>query len=157
MAGPGRFQAVSQLSASDSQRPVEPRRLANALASGMTAALGGQFENAYLPSLIYRLTRWVYYAGKPVYLLREPGGTVWVMQEMTREVDPTLDIDNLDQLGSKYKNLPEGWRFETKVLTEDLVLDTSKSDGWASILRDEFHCTYQACGYDSDVSANYVP
>lgn len=33
-----------------------------------------QFENAYLPSLIYRVTNWIYYAGKPVYLLREPGG-----------------------------------------------------------------------------------
>lgn len=116
-----------------------------------------QFHNAYLPSLIQRYTNWIYHAGKPVHLLREPGGPVWVMQEYTKSVDPSLDIDNLDQLGSKLKNLPEGWTFETKILTEDLSLDTMRSDGWASILRDELGCTYQACGYDADTSANYVP
>ncbi len=116
-----------------------------------------QFQTAYLPSLIYRLTKWVYHAGKPAYILREPEGPTWVMQEYTKDVDPTLTIDNLHELGDKFKELPEGWTFETKILEEDLVLDTTKSDGWASIIRDEFHCTYQACGYDSDTSANYVP
>jgi hypothetical protein len=110
----------------------------------------------YVPALIYRLTKWTYHAGKPVYILREPNGPTWVMQEMTKAVDKSLTIDTLDQLGSKLK-LPEGWKFETKVLTKDLVLDTTRSDGWASIIRDELHCTYQACGYDSDTSANYIP
>jgi hypothetical protein len=71
-------------------------------------------------------------------------------------VDPGLTIDNLDQVGSKLK-LPHGWKFETKVLTVDLVLDTTCCDGWASMIRDDLHCTYQACGYDSDTSANFVP
>ena len=30
-------------------------------------------------------------------------------------------------------------------------------DGWASIIRDDLHCTYQAMGYDSDTSANSIP
>ena len=88
---------------------------------------------------------------------REPGGPVWVMQEYTKTVDPSLDIDNLHRVGSKLKNLPAGWTFETKVLTEELSLDTMRSDGWASIIRDELGCTYQACGYGADSSANYVP
>jgi len=29
--------------------------------------------------------------------------------------------------------------------------------GWASIIRDDLHCTYQAMGYDSDTSANSIP
>ena len=116
-----------------------------------------QFKNPYLPSLIQRFTNWIYYAGKPVHLLREPGGPVWVMQEYTKSVDPSLDIDNLHEVGSKLKNLPKGWKFETKVLTEDLSLDTMRGDGWASIIRDELGCTYQACGYGGDTSANYVP
>ena len=49
------------------------------------------------------------------------------------------------------------WTSETKVLEKDLVADTTKSDGWASIIRDDLHCTYQACGCDSDSSHNYVP
>ncbi|MCX6244152.1 MAG: hypothetical protein NTU98_05545 [Bacteroidetes bacterium] len=111
---------------------------------------------AYIPALIYRLTKWTWKAGKKVHLLREPGGPTWVMQEYCKKVDPELTIDNLDQVGSKLK-LPHGWKFETKVLTRDLVLDTTCCDGWASMLRDELQCTYQACGYDSDTSANFVP
>ena len=29
--------------------------------------------------------------------------------------------------------------------------------GWAAIIRDDLGCTYQACGYGADTSANYVP
>jgi hypothetical protein len=64
-------------------------------------------QNAYAPNLIYRNTNWVFKAGKPVHLLREPNGTVWVMQEYTKAVDPSLTPDNLHQLGSKLKNLPK--------------------------------------------------
>lgn len=123
----------------------------------VAANLFEQFNNAYLPSLIKRYTNWIYYVGKPVHLLREPNGTVWVMQEYTTGVDSSLTIDNLHEVGAKLKNLPAGWTFETTILTEQLSLDTTRADGWASILRDELGCTYQACGYDSDTSANYVP
>jgi hypothetical protein len=112
---------------------------------------------SYVPALIYRLTKWTWKEGKPAYILREPNGPTWVMQETTSDIDPTLNINNLNEVGSKLKDLPEGWTFETKVLAKDLVLDTMKGDGWASIIRDELHNTYQACGYDSDTSANYVP
>ena len=78
------------------------------------------------PSLIRRNTIWTFKAGKPVYLLREPNGPVWVLQEYTKAVDPSLTADNLNELGGKLKNLPKGWKFETKVLTKDLSLDTGR-------------------------------
>lgn len=121
------------------------------------AEMTANFQTAYLPCLIRRDTIWTWKAGKPVHLLREPGGTVWVLQEYTKVVDPSLTPDNLDQLGKKYTTLPQGWTFETKVLDKDLVLDTGKAGGWAAIMRDDLHCTYQACGYGKDTSANYVP
>ena len=34
--------------------------------------------------------------------------------------------------------------------TLDGVRDTSKSDGWASTIRDDLDSTDHACGYDSD-------
>ena len=124
----------------------------------MTAAeMMAQMKNPYSPNLIYRNSNWIWHAGTPVHLLREPNGTVWVMQEYTQDVDPSLTLDNLQQVGSKLKNLPQGWTFETKVLTQDLSLDTARCDGWAAIIRDELHCTYQGCGYGADTSANYVP
>ena len=76
--------------------------------------------------MIQRNTIWTFKAGKPVHLLREPGGTVWVLQEYTKAVDPSLTPDNLNEVGGKLKNLPKGWKFETKVLTKDLVLDTGR-------------------------------
>lgn len=121
------------------------------------AEMISQFQNAYVPSLIRRNTVWTFHAGKPVHLLREPdGGPVWVLQEYTKAVDPSLTPDNLNELGSKLKNLPKGWKFETKVLSQNLVLDTGRAGGWAAIIRDDLHCTYQGCGYGADSSANYV-
>jgi hypothetical protein len=121
------------------------------------AEMVSQMQNAYMPSLIRRSTVWTFKAGKSVCLLREPGGAVWVLQEYTKAVDPDLTPDNLHTLGGKLKNLPQGWTFETKILEKDLVLDTSKAGGWAAIIRDDLHCTYQGCGYGADTSANYVP
>ena len=116
-----------------------------------------QFQSAYVPSLIRRNTVWTFKAGKPVFLLRDPSGPVWVMQEYTKAADPSLTPENLNTVGSKLKNLPQGWKFETKVLTEDLVLDTGRAGSWAAIIRDDLHCTYQGCGYGKDTSANYIP
>jgi hypothetical protein len=112
-------------------------------------------EGPYAIGKILRNTEWIYKAGTKVQLLREPGGIVWVMQEYTNDVDPTLTIDNLDTVGSKLKNLPPGWTFETKVLTKDLSLDTRRTGLWASIVRDELGNTYQGTGFDD--MANYVP
>lgn len=116
-----------------------------------------QPDNAYIPSLIKRPTNWIFHAGRRLNLIREANGTVWVQQEYTKAVDPTLTIDNLHQLGSKYKRLPKGWKFESKILDRELSLDTMRCDGWASIMRDELGCTYQACGYGHDCSASYIP
>ena len=63
------------------------------------AEMVAQFENAYLPCLIRRDTIWTFKAGKPVHLLREPGGPVWVLQEYTKAVDPSLTPDNLNAVG----------------------------------------------------------
>lgn len=121
------------------------------------AEMTAQMQTPYAPNLIYRNSNWIWHAGTPVHLLREPNGTVWVMQEYTKDVDPSLTLDNLHQVGGKLKALPKGWTFETKVLTKELSLNTARCDGWAAILRDELHCTYQGCGYGADTSANYVP
>jgi hypothetical protein len=121
------------------------------------AEMMAQMKTPYSPNLIFRNSNWIWHAGTPVHLLRDPEGTTWVMQEYTKDVDPTLTLDNLAQVGSKLKNLPKGWKFETKVLSKELSLNTDRCDGWAAIIRDELHCTYQGCGYGADTSANYVP
>jgi hypothetical protein len=114
------------------------------------------FGGPYVVGKILRNTKWIYKAGTKIQLLREPNnGTVWVMQEYTKEVDPTQTMENLDQVGSKLKKLPKGWTFETKVLEKDLTLDTRRTGTWASILRDELGNTYEGVGFDD--LANYIP
>ena len=110
---------------------------------------------AYEVGKILRNTNWIYKAGKQVCLLREPNGQVWVMQEYTKEVDPTLTMENIGEIGPKLKKLPKGWTFETKILEKDLTLDTRRTGNWASIIRDELGNTYECTGFDD--LANYIP
>jgi hypothetical protein len=61
------------------------------------------------------------------------------MQALCNAVDESLRIDNLSQLGSKLR-LPEGWSYRTRILDEDLVVDTS--DHFATVVQDELENTY---------------
>jgi hypothetical protein len=115
-------------------------------------------NNDYKPVTGNRYTKFVYKAGKPIYLLRQPDGKCWVMQDAGSEVIKELNPDSLhllDQVGQYNKNLPAGWKWERKVITRDLVLDTCLSGGYIQFLRDEASCAYQAVGFDN--SANYIP
>ncbi len=80
-------------------------------------------------------------AGKPVYELVNPEGINYVMQAYCVGVDPTLTEDGLAQLGDRL-DLPEGWTYRTRVLEEELIIDTS--DRLATVLQDEFENTYSA-------------
>jgi hypothetical protein len=79
----------------------------------------------------------VYSKSKPVYELVDPEGNVYVMQAH----DETITIDSLSQLGKRLKKLPKGWRYRTRNLTEDLVLDL-RPDKAIYAVGDEFHQYY---------------
>ena len=109
----------------------------------------------YSVGKIKRDTEWFYQKGKPAYMLRTPEGKVWVLQVFTKAKDPTLSMDTLNQLGAKLQ-LPEGWKFEVKVLDQDLSLQPRRvADGEAFIMRDNLGNTYQGCGFDA--ACSYVP
>jgi hypothetical protein len=78
-------------------------------------------------------------AGTEVYELVRPDGEAYVMQALCTGVDATLTIDNLAQLGSKLQ-LPDGWSYRTRILDDDLVVDTS--DHPATVVQDELENTY---------------
>jgi len=78
-------------------------------------------------------------AGKPVYELVAPDGKAYVMQAYCIGVDPTLTEAALPGLGERLA-LPEGWTFRTRVLDEELVVDTSAS--LATVVQDELENTY---------------
>ncbi|CAB4648720.1 unannotated protein [freshwater metagenome] len=78
-------------------------------------------------------------AGTEVYELVRPDGEAYVMQALCNAVDESLSIDNLAELGSKLQ-LPQGWSYRTRILEEDLVVDTS--DHFATVVQDEKENTY---------------
>ena len=82
-------------------------------------------------------------AGAPVHELVNPDGLAYVMQAYCVGVDPSLTEASLGDLGGRLA-LPEGWTFRTRVLEEELVVDTT--DTIATVLQDELENTYTLPG-----------
>jgi hypothetical protein len=78
-------------------------------------------------------------AGKPVHELVNPQGAAYVMQAYCIGVDPSLTEDLLPALGERL-SLPEGWTYRTRVLDDELVVDTSATI--ATVIQDELENTY---------------
>lgn len=78
-------------------------------------------------------------AGKPVYELVNPQGLAYVMQAYCIGVDPTISEANLGALGECLA-LPDGWSYRTRILDEELIVDTTTK--LATVVQDEFENTY---------------
>ncbi|MFN8023427.1 MAG: hypothetical protein U0Q03_18005 [Acidimicrobiales bacterium] len=78
-------------------------------------------------------------AGKRVYELVDPEGTAYVMQAYCVGVDPSITEDSLGDLGSRLA-LPDGWSYRSRVLDDELVVDTTGQ--LATVVQDEFENTY---------------
>ena len=78
-------------------------------------------------------------AGKPVYELVSPDGTAYVMQALCVGVDPTITEASLPGLGDRL-SLPDGWSYRTRILDEELVVDTTATV--ATVLQDELENSY---------------
>ena len=78
-------------------------------------------------------------AGQTVHELVNPEGLAYVMQALCIGVDPTMSVESLDTLGERLA-MPEGWSYRSRVLTEDLIIDTTGSP--ATVLQDEFENSY---------------
>jgi hypothetical protein len=78
-------------------------------------------------------------AGKPVYELVSPAGLGYIMQALCIGVDPRMSADNLVTLGDRL-TMPEGWSYRTRILDEELIVDTTATV--ATVLQDEFENSY---------------
>jgi hypothetical protein len=78
-------------------------------------------------------------AGRPVHELVDPDGAAYVMQAYCTGVDPTLTQGDLAGLGDRL-DLPAGWSYRTRVLDDELVVDTSTT--LATVVQDELENTY---------------
>jgi hypothetical protein len=78
-------------------------------------------------------------AGSPVHELVDPDGLAYVMQAYCVGVDPSLRQQDLEGLEARLA-LPRGWTYRTRVLDEELVVDTTATI--ATVLQDELENTY---------------
>ena len=104
-----------------------------------TVALTSMNPGPYLPNTVPRNAVFVYHPGRTVFELHDPEGGRWVMQTYSQIVDPTLDVDDLAGLGERLR-LPEGWSYRTRVLDDELRIDTSTQA--AQVLQDDLTNSY---------------
>jgi hypothetical protein len=98
--------------------------------------VGDQF---YVPNEVQRSTIWTYKAGKPIFELVGPDGSVYVMQSYAQIADKKLTIKQLPNLASKL-TLPAGWSYKSETPTQDLALN---SNGLATVVNDNLYNSYQ--------------
>ena len=93
----------------------------------------------YSVNTVDRRAVFTFGAGRPVFELVDADGRRWVMQTYSQIVDETLTLSDLAGLGSRL-NLPAGWRYETRTLTDPLVVDTTERP--ANVLQDDLTNSY---------------
>lgn len=93
----------------------------------------------YLANEVSRNTVFVFNAGEEIYELVDPDGRRWVMQTFSQVADPNLSRSDLPGLAGRL-DLPEGWTYAPRVLTETLRVDTTTRP--AQVLQDNLTNSY---------------
>ena len=103
----------------------------------------GKFS--YKATTIARKSAFGYDKGSTVFLIDGADGTTWVMKGFELGMRPRWTFEEFaDDPASKFKQLPAGWKFRTKVLDRDLIL--IPETGIATIMPDEFFNVYDKTG-----------
>ncbi len=97
-------------------------------------------STAYREVSVERDTLFTFRAGREVYELTAPDGSIYVMQSFSQQVVALQELDDLASLADRL-DLPDGWSFGHRVLSEDLYVEAL--DGMATVVTDEFMNTYQ--------------
>ncbi|BBX07746.1 hypothetical protein [Mycolicibacterium aichiense] len=104
-----------------------------------TVKLSSMNPAPYTVNHVDRRTVFNFDAGRPVFELVDPQGQRWVMQTYSKAVDRDLNLAALPTLSTRL-DLPEGWRYETRTLTERLSVDTTTRD--AHVTQDNLGNSY---------------
>ncbi|OBH90762.1 hypothetical protein [Mycobacterium sp. E2989] len=104
-----------------------------------TVLLSSMNPAPYIPNKVNRHTVFVFNAGEQVYELIDPQGQHWVMQTFSQVADPNLSQADLPRLADRL-DLPAGWTYQPRVLTEELRVDTRTRA--AQVLQDNLANSY---------------
>jgi haloalkane dehalogenase len=89
---------------------------------------------------VRRDTEFVFKAGREVYELTAPDGSIYIMQSYRQQIEPSLTLADLAGLGEQL-HLPERWTFAARALDDEL--DVEDIDGVAVVIQDELQNSYQ--------------
>lgn len=105
-----------------------------------------KFENPpYVQQKIARKSALGYRKGTTVFLIDDADGNTWIMKGFQQGLKPSYTYEEFLATGaSRFKNLPKGSKFRTKVLEKDLTL--IPKSGVATIMPDEFFNVYDKTG-----------
>ncbi len=92
----------------------------------------------YTERTILRNTVLEFDAGREVYELLAPDGSIYVMQAYAQIVDASLSETDLPTLGARL-TLPSGWTYRARTLDATLVVSTP---GMATVIQDDLQNTY---------------
>ncbi|HUY42990.1 MAG TPA: hypothetical protein VMU98_04415 [Acidimicrobiales bacterium] len=105
-----------------------------------TIELDGPLVSSYYQErIVNRGAMFIFDAGRPVHLLHSGVGRSYVLQAYCVGVDASLDQVGLATLGERL-DLPEGWSYESRLLEDELVVDTTTRV--ATVVQDELQNTY---------------
>jgi hypothetical protein len=106
-----------------------------------SVAIGSLADAAkpYTPHEVDRATVFTFDAGRTVYELTAPDGTMYVMQTWSQQKDPTLTEADLAGLGSRL-HLPPGWTYRSRTLDAPLQVVTTTTN--AKVLQDDLSNSY---------------
>jgi hypothetical protein len=88
-----------------------------------TVLLSSMNPAPYTVNEVSRNTVFVFNAGEEIYELIDAEGQRWVMQTWSQIADPNLSRADLPGLAGRL-DLPEGWTYQPRVLTDELRVDT---------------------------------
>lgn len=104
-----------------------------------TVPLSGLTTTPFSVHTVNRYTVFSWHRGDTVYELDGPGGSRWVMQSYSRQIDPTLTASQLARLGPR-TGLPAGWSYHVRRLKAALSVATVRRA--AQVTQDALDDTY---------------
>jgi hypothetical protein len=104
-----------------------------------TVLMSSMSPAPYTVNQVSRNTVFIFDAGEQIYELQDPNGRHWVMQTWSQVADPNLSRADLPKLADRL-NLPDGWSYQTRVLKEELRIDTTSRA--AQVLQDDLTNSY---------------
>jgi hypothetical protein len=124
-------------------QPIEPvLHDFNGILMGRIAVVDLGTNPAQVPYTVRHVDRkaiFFFDEGSTVHELVDPDGLTYVMQAYCVGVDPALTESGLAGLGERL-DLPVGWTFRSRILEDELIVDTSETV--ATVLQDELENTY---------------